>query len=169
MTQVFLSHATSDAVLVGEACARLGKLGVTVYTAEHDNQAGDNTHAKIQAAVSESDIIAVLLTDGGYDSRYVHQEIGFGLGQGKLVIPIVTFDTKKLDLGMLQGVEYIEVDELDPAAALERLDERVADLVLHQQQRHEDEDVRRRQQKQDALLLVGAATVLLLVLIGNNA
>lgn len=167
MTQLFLSHSTSDAHLVEAIDTQLAALGVETYATEHDNRAGANVHDKIKDAIADSDIIAVLLTGGGHDSRYVHQEVGFGLGKDKLVIPIVTMDTKKLDLGMLQGVEYIEVDEHNPTAALDRLVQRVSAWLQEQQQLEEE----RRQQlkaRQDSLLLLGAATVLVLALASGS-
>ena len=158
--------------LVEAIGARLASLGVTVYTTEHDNRAGENVHQKIKDAIAASDIITVLLTNGGHDSRYVHQEIGFGLGNDKLVIPIVTMDTRHLELGMLQGVEYIEVDETNPAGALDRLVQRVStwhlelrdDLEGERQKQQELELARQQKARQDALLLVGAAAAVLIVL-----
>ena len=88
--QLFLSHATADSELVGRIHTELTPLGTAVYLAEHDNQAGTNVHAKIVDALRASDLVIVLLTQAGFDSRYVQQEIGAALNAGKLVIPLVT-------------------------------------------------------------------------------
>ena len=88
--ELFLSHATVDGRLVGLITDRLEPLGVSVYTAEYDNQAGKNVHAKVAEAIPRCDLVVVLLTAAGYDSKYVHQEIGYARRAGKLTIPLVT-------------------------------------------------------------------------------
>jgi hypothetical protein len=146
-----------DRELVEHARARMSNLGVEMYTAEHDPRAGEPIHQKILAAIEHSTVVVVLLTSRGYESTYVQQEVGYAKAKKKLVIPIVTSQTKKLDLGMLQGLEYIEADETDPSAALDALDQRVAALVRQQQQA-----------QTQTLLVVGAALILILLLAGSE-
>jgi nucleoside 2-deoxyribosyltransferase len=134
----------------------LGDLGVNVYTAEHDVRPGEPVHDKIAKAIERSRIVVVLLTDRGYDSKYVHQEIGYAKAKNKLVIPIVTNKTRLRDLGMLQGLEYLEVDEDSPAAALNKLDQRVGALL------------RQQEQQTQALMVVGAAAILILLLTSGD-
>jgi hypothetical protein len=58
----------------------------------------------------------------------VHQEIGFAKRAGKLIIPVVTPEVARADLGMLEGIEYIVVDENDPSSALHVLSGRIEQL-----------------------------------------
>jgi len=136
--ELFLSHATADADLVGLITSRLEPLGVVVYAAEHDNQAGTNVHAKVADALRRCDLMVVLLTAAGYNSHYVHQEIGFAQRANKLTIPMVTSVAARRGLGMLEGIEYIQVDEDEPSEALQKLSHRVAHIKHSRQQRHDD-------------------------------
>jgi hypothetical protein len=127
--ELFLSHATSDAAIVSDIRSRLAAVGVGVYTAEHDVRAGHNVHDKIDQAIRRCDVMVVLLTKAGNDSSYVHQEIGFAKRAVKLIIPVVTPEVARAGLGMLEGIEYIVVDENDPSSALHVLSGRIEQLA----------------------------------------
>lgn len=139
--ELFLSHATSDGALVRRIRKTLSGSGVRVYTAEDDRRAGDNVHEKIDQAMRRCDFMVVLLTDAGNRSRYVHQEIGFAKRAGKLIVPVVTAEVALTGLGMLEGTEYILVNEADPSAALSDLASRIERLA--------------RQQRVDTLVMTG--------------
>ena len=155
--QLFLSHATADGELVARIQSELAPLGAAVYMAEHDNQAGVNVHAKIGEALRASDLVIVLLTEAGFDSRYVHQEIGAALNAEKLVIPLVTGAVARADLGELQGIEYIVLDRKDPAQAMRRLTERIDGLQVQRQV----ELLQRQQAARELTVIAGIALVVI--------
>lgn len=162
--QLFLSHATADGQIVDRIQAELTPLGASVYLAEHDNQAGVNVHAKIGDALRASDLVIVLLTQAGFDSRYVQQEIGAALNAGKLVIPLVAGTVARADLGMLQGVEYIVIDQGDPAEAMQRLSGRIANL-----QRQRKTDLQRQQAARELMVVAGVALVVIGIVLVTTA
>ena len=124
--QIFLSHATSDSGLVAQVKTALSPL-VTVYCTEDDGQAGVNVHTKIQEQIRKSDFMIVLLSNSGAESIYLHQEIGFARSADKLIIPVVSVGVTSHKLGMLEGLEYIQIDNTDDWLA--RLSSRVDMLV----------------------------------------
>lgn len=124
--QIFLSHATSDGELVAQVKAAVGTLA-SVYCTEDDIQAGSNVHVKIQQQIRKSELMIVLLSNHGAESIYLHQEIGFARSAGKLIIPLVAPGLSSTRLGMLEGIEYIQIDE--GADWLTRLSARVEGLV----------------------------------------
>jgi hypothetical protein len=152
--ELFLSHATSDKILVDQVTKRLEGAGVRTYLAEHDGRAGDNVHQKIAAAIQRCDVMIALLTHAGDRSRYVQQEIGFAKRAGKLIIPVVTAEVARQGLGMLEGTEYIVVDD-EPSEALLKLSTRVARLA----------EAKDRQGQLNAALLVVALGLLILTLL----
>ncbi|GAB3243100.1 toll/interleukin-1 receptor domain-containing protein [Nocardioides dilutus] len=152
--RVFLSHATSDADLAAAVKSRLGAVGMQVYLAEHDNRAGENVHAKIQDRIKRSDIVIALLTPAADASRYVHQEIGFAVRAKKLIVPVVTPAVASAGLGMLDGTEYIVIDEQAPTEALLKLSQRVV-----------DRQAKTRQEQLDAAMLVVAIGLVLVVML----
>jgi hypothetical protein len=51
---------------------------------------------------------------------------------------MVTSAAARQGLGMLEGIEYIQVDEDEPSEALQKLSNRVATIKQSRQQRHDD-------------------------------
>ena len=158
MRQLFLSHATRDTALVNKVHDRLNAVGVNVYLAEYDNRAGENVHAKITKAIDQSAVVIVLLTTAGHQSIYVHQEIGYARSKKNLIVPVVTTEATSGGLGMLEGLEYIPLDEEDPDTALDNLEARVLDLMRKWQ----------REDAIDAAVLVVVVAALIIAL-GDKA
>lgn len=126
--QIFLSHASEDREIVAQVKTAVGSLA-TVYCTEDDVQAGVNVHMKIQKQIQKCDLMVVLLTTNGAESAYLHQEIGFAKKAGKLIIPVVSSGVSNHKLGMLEGIEYIKIDE-DDDRWLSRLSVRVESLMV---------------------------------------
>src|SRR5260221_575381 len=118
---VFLSHSmtAADAPFVTSLADLFHTQGITCYIAERDGQFGHPLAQKIEQAIRNCDCFIALLTQGGAQSAYVNQEIGYAVGLGKHVIPIVE---KGIDLlGLKQGVEWVEFDRQNPPACLLRV------------------------------------------------
>src|SRR5713226_6750499 len=99
--RVFLSHSSRDKRWVEWIQENAKGIGVDVYLAEHDVQAGRQLSEK--EAIGQCNALLVLLTDNSQSSTYVHQEIGTAVGLGKLIIPLVQ---PGVECGaMLQGKE----------------------------------------------------------------
>lgn len=137
---LFLSHASADAPISRLIEQQVQNLGHAVYLAEHDQQAGVLLSEKVHNAIRRSDLVVALLTPAGFDSKYVHQEIGAAQHARKLVVPLLDTELAKSDLGMLSGLEYIPLDRHAPGTALESLAERVARIFQEQVQRERERD-----------------------------
>lgn len=127
--EIFFSHASKDGVAAADVREQIEPLGVRLYLAEHDNQAGRRLSAKVEEALTRCDVLVVLLTQAGYDSRYVQQEIGFAKGCGRLVIPLLDPTLVTADLGLFNDIEYIVFDVNNPADGLAQLGQRIDALV----------------------------------------
>ena len=152
---IFLSHSAQDRAAVEQVRAGLQTQGVNVYLAEHDVQAGHSVAEKVKAAIRRSSAVVVLVTPNSAASAYVNQEIGFAMGEHKLVVPLVEPGRPGGAPAMLAGIEYIAWDPAEPQAAISSLESYLAG--------------RRRQQRDQelviALLLLGA---LLLIYLGSS-
>jgi hypothetical protein len=138
--QIFLSHATKDADLVGRVARSIRNLGVKVFLAEEDDRAGANVHKRIAESTK---------------SAYVQQEIGYAKRDGKLILPLVTSAAAQTDLAMLSGIEYILVESSQPDEALERVAKRVKGI---------------QQKRADDLVFTGAVLAVLgLLLVGLSS
>lgn len=95
-------------------------LGISVYLAEHDVQPGAVLADKVDEAIRRCQAVIVLITTASLNSAFVQQEIGLARAYGKPLIPMVEKGTDTRQLGILAGIEYLDLD-LDPEHQAETL------------------------------------------------
>jgi hypothetical protein len=150
--KVFLSHSARDAALVAGIKAQIEVLGIAVYLFEEHAEPGRSITSKIQDAIRTHDALLALVTPSSSTSGYVHQEIGYALGQGKPAVAIVTPGVDSTVLAMLNDSEYVRLDPASPLIGMSIL------LAFLQRQA-----AARRQKEQEELLLAMAVIALLLI------
>ena len=188
MMQLFISHSNKDREWVELVRKRIEASGFNAYLAEYDIAGiGHELTPKIHEAVKASVAVVVVLTENAANSPIVREEIGFALGQSKLVIPLVTpaVAQNPAALGMLNGREYIPFDIDEPQDGLVRLTDwvnafaRQKQRELHQaqlaaqrsQMRAMDQTITQLQLQNDLamLLLVFAGAVAVAALISKSS
>lgn len=161
-TRIFLSHSAADRDLVKDVQARVAGLDIVTYMFEHDPQPGTAVARKIQDELERCDAVVVIITPRSSASSYIHQEVGFALGAGKPVVPLVEKGTSEECMGMLKGIEYVELDPQDPSGALDAITRSTSRL---QREKQSKDDVQRgREQVLLALAFVAAVVLLMVVL-----
>ena len=155
--KVFLSHSALDAELVAGIKAQIEALGIVVYLYEEHSEPGRSVTAKLQEAIRTHDALLALVTPSSASRTYVHQEIGYALGQGKPAVAIVTPGVDARVLAMLSDNEYVGLDPDSPLIGMSRL------LGFLQQQ------ATARQQKQQEELLLAMAVIALLLIAAYSA
>ena len=130
--EVFVSHATKDEAHVALVRQQMEALGISVYLAEHDPQPGTVLAEKVRAAIHRCQAVLVLITTASINSAYVQQEIGIAHECGKPIIPVVEKGIDVRQLGVLQGVEYIELDLEAPAETMAKMTASLQPMVLRQ-------------------------------------
>jgi hypothetical protein len=177
--QVFLSHATEDQDWVSWVAAQADALGLRPYVAEHDFQLGRELVEKVREQIDRSEAMIALLTEAGYQSPFVQQEIAYAIAKDLLVIPIIAPSIVGSDLAMLAGREYLVLDFDDPAQAVAPLIATLTQLANNWAARqgaaimaptHAAVAMRVQPgqveiQVSNEALLIGAATVVLIALI----
>lgn len=136
--QLFISHSGKDREWVELVRKRIETSGFQAYLAEYDvSGIGSDLSPKIQEAIKASAAVVVVLTGNAAGSAIVREEIGFALGQDKLVVPLVTPEVaqRPADLGMLNGREYIPFDIDEPQEGLIKLTDWVN--LFARQKQHE--------------------------------
>jgi hypothetical protein len=124
---VFMSHSMSDEDLpiVDALFERLRSRGIEPYLAERDPQPGRSLSSKIIQRIRESDLVVVLWTKQSAESEWVNQEVGASWAHGKPVVPIVERGVRVR--GVLEGIERVEFDRMNPDSALESLEQFLAE------------------------------------------
>lgn len=187
--QLFISHSGKDREWVELVRKRIEASGFHAYLAAEYDVAGigHELSPKIQDAIKPSAAVVVVLTDNAAGSPVVREEIGFALGQGKLVVALVTpaVAQNPAALGMLNGREYIAFDIQEPQEGLVKLTDWV-NLFARQKQEElqqaqlaaqhaqlwaKDQTIAQLQAQNDAalLLLVFVAAVALAVVIAKSS
>lgn len=130
--EVFVSHATKDEAHVALVRQQMEALGISVYLAEHDPQPGTVLAEKVREAIHRSHAVVVLITTASINSAYVQQEVGIAHECGKPIIPVVEKGIDTRQLGILQGVEYLELDLEAPAETMAKITARLQPMVMKQ-------------------------------------
>lgn len=130
--EVFLSHATSDQQHVVLVQQQMEALGISVYLAEHDPQPGTILAEKVRVAIHRCHAVVVLITTASINSAYVQQEVGIAHECGKPLVPIIEKGIDTRTLGILQGVEYLELDPDNPVETMAKMTAKLQPLVLAQ-------------------------------------
>lgn len=105
---VFVSHSKEDVEIVKALYSTLKQSGINVYVAQFYPEPGKLLSEKIATYIESSDCVLVLLTKESIKSAWVQQEIGIARRANRLIIPVVEKGVKVA--GILEGVEYIELD-----------------------------------------------------------
>jgi nucleoside 2-deoxyribosyltransferase len=154
--KVFLSHSTRDQGIVVSLANLLTKLGIEVSVAEWYLRPGSKLDEKVFGQIKESDSVVVLLTQDGTRSSWVNQELGYALGAGKPIIPLVEKGITQSQLASLQGKEYIEYNPNQPQESLTKASTFMNSLKLEKENREK------------GLLVIGGIILLLMLLSGKG-
>jgi hypothetical protein len=130
--EVFLSHSNTDKPHVELVARQIKALGISVYLAEDNPEPGTVLADKIQAAIHQSKVFVVLITTSSINSAYVMQEIGIAKEHGVPIIPIIQKGIDIRALGVLQGLEYLDYDPVEPAEAMAKIVQSLQPFVLRQ-------------------------------------
>jgi len=91
--KVFISHATTeDGKLAAWIEEALDRLHIRAFVYERYPRGGQNRFEVIKATITKCPYFLALLTRDGIASQWVNQEIGYAVGVGKAVIPVVEVD-----------------------------------------------------------------------------
>jgi len=126
--KVFISHSTRDPEIVYTLYNLLKQRGIEAYVAEYYPEPGRLLPDKVLQNIRASDLVLVLLTRYGSRSSSVNQEVGAAKMANKRIIPLAEAG---VDVGvLLQGIEYVPLDVLNPVGTLNGLASYVKDIEL---------------------------------------
>jgi hypothetical protein len=169
MIQIFLSHSSKDHRLVEPIHAQAHAIDVEVYLHELHSEPGVVMSIKIKEAIKASHALVVLITPNTVPSPYVNQEIGFALGQGLPVIPLVAAGVSSEHLAMLEGAEYIEFDPDQPQDALTKLTSHLHGRQVKQTTALQAQQLAALRRQQDLTIALGFVCVVLILYIATKS
>lgn len=92
MAQAFMSYSSKDTTFADLARMKLETVGIQVWIDEGALHAGEEWRNAIDAGISSSDVLLVMMTPQSCQSPYVTYEWAFALGKGIKVIPLLLDD-----------------------------------------------------------------------------
>jgi hypothetical protein len=109
---VFVSHASADARIASRVAMGLKAFDYDTWYDDWELLPGDSIVERIEAAISRTDVLLVLLSRSSVDSQWVRRELSVGLarqlsGKGVQVIPVIVDDCEIP--GMLAGTKCVDL------------------------------------------------------------
>lgn len=109
---IFVSHASQDKRIAERVAMGLKAFDYDTWYDDWELLAGDSIVERIEAAISKTDVLLVLLSKSSVESQWVQRELSTGLarqlsGKGVMVIPIVVEDCDIPQL--LAGTKYVDL------------------------------------------------------------
>jgi hypothetical protein len=109
---VFVSHASKDKQIASRVAMGLKAFDYNAWYDDWELLPGDSIVERIETAISQTDVLLVLLSSSSVASKWVRRELSAGLarqlsGKGVLVIPVVVEDCEIPEL--LADTKYVDL------------------------------------------------------------
>lgn len=174
---IFISHSLADKELLKSIESNLKPHGLTLFIAEHFEDVEKTITEKIESMINNCHLALILLTENGYNSHFVQQEIGYIRSKGKPYLQIVQKGFQNKIKGFNYGKGYILIDPSNPTAAIARAKEIIMDywnklyekeqreLAQYQQQL----EAQRKKEESDKAIATVALVSLIFLAIGSSS
>lgn len=103
--RLFLSHLSSFKKPTAALQAALRRYGISAFVAHVDIEPTKEWQDEIEAGLNSMDAMAAILMPGFKESNWTDQEVGFAMGRGVLIIPIMRGATQYGFIGKYQGLQ----------------------------------------------------------------
>lgn len=102
--EVFLSHASADAVFATSVADVLRKHGLPVWYSRTDIRGGQQWHDEIGSALERCDWFLVILSPAAVSSMWVAREVQFALNEGRYLQRIASIQHQDCEIKKLSWV-----------------------------------------------------------------
>ena len=107
---IFVSYSTKDLEKINPTLATLKTINdVRIFLAEDSIIPGGIITQTIKNAITDCDIFVLFYSSNAAQSNYVQQEVGAGMANQKIIIPILLDGTKPT--AMLEGINYLDISD----------------------------------------------------------
>jgi len=112
--KIFVSHAISDKAMIESYKKNFEPHGITLLIAEHYVSLDMNITSKIEKLIQSCDLALFLLTESGFNSSFVQQEIGYVKSLKKPILQVIQIGVEKKLSGFTHGYDYVPFDPTNP-------------------------------------------------------
>ncbi len=151
--KIFVSHSIRDKKLINDLKASLEPQGLTLLIAEHHSDIEFATITeKIEKLILNCDVALILLTDNGFNSNFVQQEIGYVKSLNKPFLQVIEKGLEKKITGFNFGKGYIEYCHNESQITIDKIKMYLLNY-FNQIEQMKKERIRKEHSKQLQLLL----------------
>lgn len=122
--KIFVSHALTDKDLISKLNNSLKPYGITLLVAEHYVSMTSTITEKIEGMIDTCDAALILLTQNGFNSNFVNQEIGYIKKAKKLSFNVIEKGLEDKITGFIYGHDYITYDPAIPNDSIVKITNR---------------------------------------------
>jgi hypothetical protein len=171
---IFLSHAIADKSIIENIEKTLKPYGLNLFIAEHTRSVDSNITEKIELMIQNSHIGLVLLTEKGFNSHFVQQEIGYLKSLKKPFIQVIQLGFENQIKGFNYGKDFIQLDPNNINATVEEIKKDLLKfrkrIIFQNKMKHDQiiaaqklETQRKKQNENTALGILAGLLVLAIV------
>lgn len=102
--RIFLSHVAAHKVAVSKLKQELDRFGASAFVAHQDIEPTFEWQHEIELALQSMHSLVALVTPDFHGRKWTDQEVGYALGKGVLVIPVMLGAAPDGFIGKVQGV-----------------------------------------------------------------
>jgi WD40 repeat protein len=117
LTQVFISHAESDNVMVEKVGKSLMREGLTIWTNRTDIKTGTQFQDEINQGIEQADNVVYLISSDSIQSKYCQDELAYAFAHNKRIISLLieSIDIEQLppQIRALQFIDFTEHEDAE--------------------------------------------------------
>ncbi len=129
--KIFISHSSLDQELIRKIKNTLEPYGITPLIAEHNIDLENSITEKIENMIKQCDVALILLTENGFNSQFVQQEIGYIKSLNKSYLQLVQLGYENKIKGFNYGKDYVPFDTTNQEYALEKIKKTLLYVKFH--------------------------------------
>jgi len=132
--KVFVSYSATDNDFVRKIVKGIRSDAVSVHWWDESKQLGQNCWEQIFGWIDDANLVLAIITGKTLERGLaVGNEIGYAKAKGKEIIPLITDEDDRFDLGCLIGTVDQYIDENDPQSGIDA-------IKLHIERKHPAND-----------------------------
>jgi len=116
---IFVSHSLKDKILIQDLKNSLVPHGIALLIAEHYRDLSNSISQKIENMIRQCDVALILLTENGYGSNFVQQEIGYIKSCNKPSLQVIEKGLENKITGFIYGHDFLVHDPKTPHFTVE--------------------------------------------------
>ena len=93
---VFISYASTDSVLADSVAQTLNRIGIDYFMDKQDINWGDGINDKIKNGLARATHVIILVSHASVRSGWVSYEVGYAIGRGKTILPLLVHPSTKI-------------------------------------------------------------------------